>query len=141
MDTIDLEGYEVCPECGLYVVEGVLARSGFCPHCEQLKLAQIVPVDVEGRVFDLAARRSERSKKKPAKTKRSYPGASGERRAARARARARAYGRLSQIMLPLWAMVYNEELVREGMEPDYEPKLNSENHVNPVDLIQEEATP
>jgi hypothetical protein len=120
---LDVQGYDFCA-CG----EWVLAGQKLCGECA-LKLADasddVIALEVDGRPVTMR-----RPKRKP-KANGVGTGDRGLERRARDRARTRAWIRLARIYEPMFAVLYHEEQLREGVDPMPLPPMAE----NPTDMI------
>lgn len=110
-DELLIEGYRTC-RCGAWVPDH---RSPVCDDCRNrlnaASTAARVRYEVEGRVFTTRAPRP-----KPKKRHKRTPKEREDRRAAD-RAKMRAYVRLSHVYEPMFRVLYDEERIREGLDP------------------------
>lgn len=124
MDDLIPYGYVAC-RCGAWIIKG----RKFCDDClaDVGKQADELVIDVGGRGVKLPPPRKKKKAKPP---KRERQDKSMEARA-RDRARTRAWIRLSHIYEPMFAAIYIEEQLREGLDPIDPPPLGG----NSFDLL------
>lgn len=122
LDDLEVEGYDFCPRCGEWVLAGK-KMCGDCARAVAEAADEVIALDVDGtKVMMTPPRRAKPKRYEWTRT-------SADR--ARDRARTRAWIRLARIYEPMFAAIYWEEQVREGLDPLPLPDMD----VDPTDML------
>ncbi|MBK6857477.1 MAG: hypothetical protein IPG97_13270 [Microthrixaceae bacterium] len=124
LDDLEVEGYDFCPGCGDWVLAGK-KMCGECARTLSEAADEVIALDVDGtKVMMTPPRRPKPKRYESSKIKTNA-------HRARDRARTRAWIRLARIYEPMFAALYWEEQVREGLDPLPLPDMD----VDPTDML------